>query len=329
MWACASFGVLAAPAARAAELSELTLAWQAPAGCPDRQAFLARVTELVGERRGEQSHRPLDVDAVVTLLPDGRFRAELGTIQAGSHRMRTLEAPSCSELTEASAVVIALAISPPAEPPEEEPAAPPPPVAAPLAVVPPSEPELVPKDDEREEARRRRRAHVRGGADAGLVTDFGTIAPVAVGLAVGIAGHFGPYLAHGVRVSFFPPRRSEVAGYPGQGADISLTAGALLGCFAPRNRVLEFRACGELELGVLHATGYGSADYYVHDAPWVALGAGLRLAYPGRGPLRAAASVDALFPTQQTEFVVTNVGLARKLPPVAGRAGLSLEWIFL
>jgi hypothetical protein len=305
--------------AEAAELPDLTLGWAAPADCPDRDTLLARVAELLGARGGEQSHEPLDVSATVTLLQSG-FRAELRTTQRGVVRTRTLEAPSCSELTEASAVVIALALSPPEAAPVEAPVALPVAPAAPIADV---------SDAPAEPVGIRRHSNVRLGVGAGLVTDFGTLAPASLGFAFGLGGRWGRYVEHAIRVSVFPTRSASIDGNPDQGAKLGLAAAALSLCFEPFSGPLELGACGELELGMLHVEGFGTPDRYSQDAPWVAPGLGLRTAYPEHGPVRIALTGDALFPTEQTKFTITNLGVVHELPVVAGRLGLFAELIFL
>lgn len=325
MTRCSSLGVaaviaalLASPRAGAVELPDLTLGWTAPADCPGREALLARVAELSGGRGNDQSHEPLDVSATVMLLPSG-FRAELRTTQRGVERTRTLEAPSCSELTEASAVVIALALSPPKEAPARPvPVAPPPP--APAADVP---------DTPDEPGGLARRSSVRLGVAGGLATDFGTLAPVSLGFALGLGGRWGRYVEHALRVSVFPTRSASIAGHPEQGVNLGLAAAALSLCFEPLSGPVELGACGELELGMLHVEGFGTPDRYSHDAPWVAPGLGFRTAYPEHGPVRVALTGDALFPTEQTKFTITNLGVAHELPVVAGRVGLFAELIFL
>lgn len=311
--------VLLVRPARATELPDLSLGWQAPADCPDSEALLARVAELLGERGGKQSHEPLGVSVNVTSLPSG-FRAELRTTQRGAERVRTLEAATCSELTEASAVVIALVLSPPEEtaprptPPPPPAPAPPTPEASDAASVP---------------AGSTRRSSVRLGLAGGVVTDLGTLAPVSLGFAFGLGGRYGRYIEHGIRLSVFPTRSASAEGHPEQGVNIGLVAAALSLCFEPFTSPLALGACGELELGMLHVEGFGTPEHYSHDAPWVAPGLGIRAAYPEHGPLRASLTADALFPTEQTKFTITNLGTAHELPVVAGRFGLFAELIFL
>lgn len=305
--------------AHASELADVTLTWEAPAVCPAREALLARVAELVGQRGGEQSHAPLEVHASVTHQPDGKYHGELRTLQGGAERTRELDAESCFELTEASAVVIALAISPPDEPPAPAPTAPPDPI---------------PREAEPEESLgppegRKRRSPLRVGAEAGVALDFGAIAPVAAGAALALGGRYPFGLEHGVRISIFPRRRSTVPGYPDEGVEIGFVTGALELCYAPIWGSFEVAACGEFELGMLHVKGIGTNDQYARDTPWIAPGAGLRASFPSGGRLRAKLTADVLVPTRRTEFVVTNVGLAHQVPPVAGRLGIFAELLFL
>lgn len=306
-------------AAHAAELPDVTLTWDAPAVCPAREALLARVAELVGQRGGEQSHAPLEVHASVTRRADGKYHGELRTLQGGAERTRELDADSCFELTEASAVVIALAISPPDEP---VPAAP-----APEADPPPAESE--PEEALGPPEGRKRRTALRVGAEAGVAFDFGTIAPVAAGAGLALGGRYPFGLEHGVRVSIFPRRRSTVPGYPDEGVELGFVTGTLELCYAPIWGKFELGACGEFELGMLHVKGIGTNDQYARDAPWIAPGAGLRAAFPAGGWLRVKLTADLLVPTRRTEFVVTNVGLAHEVPPVAGRLGIFAELLFL
>jgi hypothetical protein len=311
--------LLGARQAGAAELPDLSLGWQAPAGCPDQDALLTRVAELLGARGGQQSHEPLDVSASVLRLPSG-FRAELRTTQRGAERIRTLEAATCSEVTEASAVVIALALSPP-EPTVAPPAPLPPPAPAPA----PAEASDAPPPP----AGLARRSSVRLGAGAGFVSDVGTLAPVSFGFAFGLGARYGRYVEHGLRLSVFPTRSASIEGHPEQGVDIGLAAAALSLCFEPLSSPLTLGVCGELELGMLHVEGFGTPDRFSHDAPWVAPGLGLRAGYPEKGPLRAALTADALFPTEQTKFTITNLGVVHELPVVSGRFGLFAELVFL
>lgn len=313
------------------ETAPITLAWHAPAGCPDETALRARIDQLRGEHGTAPHAAPLDVRASVTLLPDAQFRARLELVQGGSERSRVLEASTCSDLAEASAVVIALAIAPAAQssdaplpmPPLDMPAAsaitPLPPVSVPATadngVTRPPEPSHA-------------AAHWSVDVSAGAALDFGATASVALGATLLGRLHVGHLLSFALRGSFFPPHASTVPLQPTQGVDILLAAAAPLACVSPVDLPFDFDACAEFEAGYLHARGFGPPLHYEKGAPWFAPGAGLSAGFPKRGRVRSRLSADALFPLNHTEFVLTNVGVAHQLPVVAPRVGLYLELAF-
>jgi hypothetical protein len=326
--------VLLAPSAHAEVPPRVTLVWRVPAGCPERDAVLARVEQLLGERGATPSGPPLDVREFVTLTSDARFRAELGTVQAGVERSRSFEATTCSEIAEASAVVIALAISPDrdaSEPTDARLAMPPidSPSAAPAAPAPP--PGETPRDTG-VNARARptaRAAEWRSRVGAGVAADFGTVASSAPGVTVAGGLGYGRYLDLQLRGAFFPERSSPLASRPSEGVGLLLAAVAPLACVAPLELPVELGACAEVDVGYLAARGFGSPTYYHRGAWWMAPGGGLTAAYPRRSRFRTRLSADALFPLTRTQFVLTNVGVPHQLPVVAPRLGVYLELAFL
>ncbi len=317
--------------ARAEESAPVTLAWSAPAGCPDETALRSRIEQLRGEHGTAPHATPLEVRAFVTLLPDATFRAQLDLVQGGSERSRVLEAPTCTDVTEASAVVIALAIAPDAEnasgalpmPPLE------PALASPITLPPAAA--FTPAAD-RGVTRRPEASHGTAAlgidASAGPAMDFGATASVALGATVLGRLRVGRLVSFGLRGSFFPSHASTVPLEPSQGVDIWLAAVAPLACVSPVELPFELDGCAEFEAGYLHASGFGPPLRYQEGAPWLAPGAGLSAAFPKRGRVRSRVSGDLLFPLNHTEFVLTNVGVAHQLPVVAPRVGLYLELAF-
>jgi hypothetical protein len=327
-----SSAILASSSLALAEApARIELAWDAPVGCPTREVVLARVEQLLGES-STSNDQPLDVRASITLQPDGTFRAALGTPQAGTDRLRTLEAATCVELAEASAVVIALVFSPAAMTERiEGPAQSPPPREAPTAAgeVVPSEVAPSGRRGMITPSALRGHAQLRLGVSAGVAADVGTIAAVAPGLMLQAGAHYGTSFEFAVRGSYFPDRSSTVAAQPNKGADIQLGTLATLACFFPIVLPVELGLCGELELGYLHARGFGTAFDAGRGAWWLAPGAGLSAAYPARGRFRSRFNADALFPIARTEFLLTNVGSAHQLPAISPRFGFCLELVFL
>ena len=324
---------LFASRAHAEDAPRVTLVWRAPAGCPERDAVLVRVEQLLGARETAARGGPLDVREFVTLTAEGRFRAELGTVQAGVERSRSLDAATCSEIAEASAVVIALAVSPEADAVEP---------SAPRLAMPPldSSPQDTPGSPAaksgppqdgattRRSRTRVRRGTLRARLDAGFAVDLGAIAPVVPGLSVAGAARYGRYVELALRGSFFPEQSSALAERPNQGVRLFLAEATPLMCVTPLDLAVELAACGEFALGYLHATGFGTPTHYRRAAWWVAPGVGSSAAYPERSRFRTRLSADLLFPLQRTEFVLTGAGVPHRLPAVAPRLGLYLELAF-
>ncbi|HTQ03107.1 MAG TPA: hypothetical protein VMI54_04595 [Polyangiaceae bacterium] len=324
-----AFGAcLAARGVRAEEAPRITLAWQAPADCPDRAALLARVAQLSSPRASGADASSLDVRALVTLLSDGRFRVELRMVQGGSERTRVLDAPTCAGLAEASAVVMALAAAPgsdeamPLAMPPLEGTAEPPPVATPRPDASP------PVDDRRRGSPPSPAPELRVHASAGIATDFGATADGALGAALLAGIDYGRFASFALRGSFFPSQASTVPGFPNRGVELLLVGAAPLACLAPFELPLELGACAEFELGRFHASGFGAPLHHATWAWWLAPGAGLTAAFPAHGRFRSRLSADALFPLARTDFYLGNVGVAHRLPAVAPRVALYLEVAF-
>jgi hypothetical protein len=87
----------------------LDLSWTAPPACPGRDAVLAEVRRLLGGRSGKGGR--LAVDALVTAA-DGGYRLRITTRGDGGERARMLAAPTCGELADAAALIIALGLDP-------------------------------------------------------------------------------------------------------------------------------------------------------------------------------------------------------------------------
>lgn len=136
--------VLAAPAvvaaliaggpARAAE--PLSLAWSAPSGCPSLEDVLTETRRLLG---GADTDAPLTARAAVDLPAPSDYRLRISIDRASEERPREIHAPTCAELGDAAALILALAIDPVAvaatpsrSSPQSAAAPPPPPAPRPL-----------------------------------------------------------------------------------------------------------------------------------------------------------------------------------------------------
>lgn len=89
----------------------LTLDWQAPPECADRSAMLRRVGELLGSSPGLVNETQLNVHGRVHARPQG-YELDLAWGSHDQKALRRLEAASCAELSDAAALMIALALAP-------------------------------------------------------------------------------------------------------------------------------------------------------------------------------------------------------------------------
>jgi hypothetical protein len=301
------------------ERGAFRLAWNAPKDCPTNVETLARIEALLGAR------------GRITAFGPTHYELVLETFQGEQRFLRTMQASTCAELTDAGALVLALAIDPTlserrataahgaATPEPAEGASP----AAPAATAPPRKRAPKPAPP-REPARPApppavdpepaRAARVRLGAHA--VLDFGSIADVAVGPSIGVAVEWGAWQAS-LEGLWLPERRSLVA--PGKGGDISLVATSLRGCYRPLAGALEVLGCGAFELGSLDGGGVGTAVRTHRSGLWAAPGALLAARLRVGKNVVISLAAGGLVPIQPIDFTLDNVGLVRRVPPLVAR----------
>ena len=89
-----------------------TLSWRAPTECPQAEAFTAQVERFLGQPLASARAQDLRISGEV-LASDARgYVAHLRVQGSGAARERELSHRDCAELTEAAALVTALAIDP-------------------------------------------------------------------------------------------------------------------------------------------------------------------------------------------------------------------------
>jgi hypothetical protein len=211
------------------------LVWQAPPGCPTPAGFADLVAASAADLRG------LDVHVEAAPAASGwHVRVQ---VRAGEQVLvRELDAASCEEAAEAAVLVVTLL---------GEDLAPPPPEPRPR----PS-PAL---DPERPARPRPVSLHVGANAGAGRGGLPGTAARAGGWLGVGFhdfRAEFG--------VDFWPEQRRALEN--GAGADIGLWTTTWRACWSPG----WLKACAGIELGALHAGGFGAPFTDTGQEPWQA-----------------------------------------------------------
>lgn len=289
--------------------------WSGPPDC-DRQDTVSRQVEsIVG--RSLASVEGLNFEVTVTAAGDA-WRVELVTDESGAKGHRSLAGKSCSEVTDAAAVLMAMAIrgagqapasddaagatpGDSASEPTPEPAAPRP---APPASAPPSS--------------SRPLGPVFGLSGA---VDTAALPHASPGIAAhaGITGSNLRLEAEGA--AFF---KSRLALEQGRSADFELFSGALLGCVDNSFGAVRAGGCAGFELGKLSGEGNGVSDPHLGSSLWQAGRVELGGYYPLGHELWLTVRVGAAIPFSRPEFVLDGIPIYQ--PSALGlRASVGVE----
>jgi len=256
----------------------LELRWNAPPTCPDRIALLDMIDRNLGPIDDDADRQTISVQGRLDRGESEGFVVRL-EIDEGRGGLRELEGDSCQELSEAAALVIAMAIDPRLlERFEQEEAVP---SSEPSEIEPEPEPE--PRDpppslrlpdplarstaEPRDEPRRAALSFVGrfdGGVGGGPLPGVTAVA----GLGLGIAGRGWRAELQG---SYLAPRTGRSPTNPALGVRAQLWNLGLQGCGEPRVRSVSFPLCAGLLAGAVHAIGVGEQDPLRVATRWVAL----------------------------------------------------------
>lgn len=272
-WLVLVIGAFAPPAAA------IEVRWEAPAGCPDREALLARMHARIGP----DAEGPASVHGTVSATNSG-YALALELAIAGNATQRELDAATCGELVDAAALIVAVALDPVfavAEPTIAEVIA----VPEPAPQRAPARPHVAIATAPVEPVQRRRP----------------TMRALGLGLRPLVGAWFGAVPRAAATVGFdvvFPARRSlraelGVLAIPRQhvaiaedaGANLWLASAVLRACFAPAVGRVRPMGCAGMSAGAIGGRGFGSGiTPRSHAEPWAAItgGAGLGIAVTRR-----------------------------------------------
>ncbi len=233
--------ILGATPASAQVRGPLSLAWEAPPGCPTRDDVVAAVTRL----RPHAFQRPasIPVDAVGRVSRDGNaWSLGLDIRVSGDASERSVTADTCDEAADAAAVILALVIEQAGRREPER-------VAAPT---------VAPASSGGDGLQFIARLH---GA-----VDVGTLPSVAPGLGASV-GVSRSWLRVELGATWFPSQRASSDN--GRSVDIGLVSGELRVCATPlRTTRLAAGLCAGLAGGVLYAQGLGFDLDRSDVTPW-------------------------------------------------------------
>jgi hypothetical protein len=305
----------------------VSLAWQAPETCPQREAIDARLHALLPDF-GELAtpDTPASLRVIGRIEPAGDrwtvtlvFESDRGTDE------RSFSGPDCVALADAAALVVAVAIDPlgvsqtiayeePTPEPEPEPtpklppAEPPPPTTTTYAL---------PIDDAppRDEPTARFAFALLGGGGYGPLR----LAQAGVGVELGA---FGPWWRASLRGLWLAPRRQSFAAGEARFDGVAI---AVRGCGVPAVRRVEFPICAGVEAGSLRGAGTGTTlDARDANIPWVAVlvGPGLRWAVMDR--IALGVDLELLAPLVRGGFTIDGTAV-QQIAPVGVQALAGVE----
>ena len=289
-----------------------TFTWDAPAECPSREQVEVEISRLLGGRI--QIAQGGDLDAHATVERGVAWSVSLTTRHAGRAGRRSLDAPSCRSVAEATALIIALMIDPDAaaanaQERKEEPASVPMPAAQVAA------PGARPVDF---------LASLHGQGSLGTLPEI----DIGVGVGLGLLGRRWRLELRGT----YGLRRNQARDLPsvaGAHGRFNLTTGALVGCYRLGPSGLGFGPCAIAEAGVVSADGYGASVGFSRHALWAALGGGGYLSLAMGRHLCGLLEFDVLFPLYRPSYVFQDLpGVVFQAPAVGVRALAGMGWRF-
>jgi hypothetical protein len=336
---------LCVSAARARAALALSLSWSAPSGCPSRDAVVGEIRRLLGG--SIENPRGISARAEIEARSGGDYQLHIALRSDQGERMREVEAPTCAELADAAALIIALAIDPnavanapetppspaspspvpseteatsatpaPAPTPSESPA--PPPTSPPWSVA--SLPSAAPAPPPP-------RSDIHAHAE--IACEYGAFRHPSLMGRVGAAYARGP-LRLEIMGLFAWAGRIAALQAPTKGGSFWLAGGGLAGCY---ERPLDAAglpggtaaACAGVEVGAMGAAAYGVLLPSANTSPWVApFAAGLvRWAFRPRVALRL--DLAAFVPLVRADFTIDGVGVTHRPGILGARAGAGVE----
>jgi hypothetical protein len=282
-----------AKSARAAEAP--SIAWDAPAECPDRSALTDAIRAWLDPSGAGSALASVRVEATVRRDEDA-WRLDLRLEAPGGAEQQSLVAARCETLVQLVALKVALA-------------------AAPTTL-------LRSLDRARAGAAPEHGATlaIRGAVGAGL----GPLPEPS-----GFASLAGSVELPGWRLEIagaaWLPRSVSYPEQPSVGARLLLLTGSVRGCLVPKMGAIDFPICAGAELGVMEGSGFGVARVETSEQLWTAALVGPALRWTLGGPTSVWIAADAVLGIERPAFHMRNLEVLYRPEPVTARAWAGLE----
>lgn len=334
----------------------LDLEWVAPDACPGRETALLLVRNMVGESvhptAGALPPGRLSARVLVTHRDDGRWHVRIA-IPGTAGGERELDAGSCSALTRAVAVVLAIRlrpslVSPPGATttPTVARVMPPPPPAPPealpflgtsevdplpgtaMASVVAGPPDEAPPPPVRSRHRSWRTGSFSTGAT--MLVTLGVLPSTDLSAELEVS-----YVLEWARLELHGETGlvQQVTDSAGTTTAFRAAGGGLRGCYDAPFRSLTFSGCLDGEVDSLWASGRNFPRSFAQNDAWVTLGVALGVRHPLTRWLGVHAFVEPLYPLARPQFVVEAASSAvdyvvHEPSRAWARTGIGLEALF-
>jgi hypothetical protein len=301
-------GLLLVPSAAAADELQLTFDYSAPPECAAASSIRSAVARLVSKPGTE----PFRAQVVIERMQTGY----VSRIRSASSAERRLAGATCDEVVEATAVILALAMSP--RRPSLSAA-----TAAPTSTAPPSGPGRAEAQGSASE-----RSGARLTLKAGLAGDSSALPRPAFGVfgAIALQADIWTLQASG---SYFLRQRTNLPEDDDRGGDLAFWTVWPSVCGAPIRGWARLELCSGPELGQILGAGFGITSPRHAASLWLALFGAGQLSLGISTNFRAYATLGvALRLTPDRPFVLDGIAIVHEPSRSSGRAGLGVEIVF-
>ena len=307
----AALALLALASVARAEPLTLDLDWRAPAGCPDRGVMRRWVEEMIGG--SEPATSSLVARGGASRSSGDKWVADLAMRgSSGSESVRSFEGPTCESVSRAAALVMALTLHPNEPPPA------------------PRNPERDTRPPEHPLAGRFARPEIAAGG----AIDVGSTPTTGAAYGAAIAVGWSPvlWLRGEASAAYFAPRHETLSGFAGLGADISLAAFAVRGCYIVGDAAVSWAPCIGGGVDWVRASGFGARKPEDATAWTATLEGGGVILWNFNEFVAARLGAHAMIPLARPEFTIqVDQGPAAAVyrrNPVGLRATVGLELHF-
>jgi hypothetical protein len=307
--------------------ASLWAAWEAPPECPQEAAFVAQIESFLGTPLNARGDRQLEIVGRVRAEEARGFVVKLRVHASRRSQERELAHRDCSELTEAAALIVALAIDPqvivekpipkPALQPATEAAATPP--SRETAVVRAEPAAAIPREaappasaSPRAAPSLAQPATLRYSLSAlGL---FGTSVLPDVGAGTGIHATLGPRrFRMAAEADYWLSRFHAIEGSAGAGVELGTWSVALRGCGIPVTGDVTLSLCVGPIVGDMYGTGSNLSNARtVHDH-WSAISAEASVALSSRAGVMTLVGLEVQKTLEAPRFGALVNGRERQL----------------